>query len=204
MAESTEQAGRSGRKVVVGDFVSNRMHKTIVVEAIRKKSIHSMDASFRRRKSSMRDEKTKAHVGVWAEETRPLSRVKRWRLKVVAKRPSCRKLLPWAWPVSRRRNIRRNIMAVMMRKHAGSPITWRAQAQMILPLGGSPDCVGMGDVITAAVKEPLPTGKPEGSRQGCDRAHSRDIGSAAEPTFDSIQTPPRLLTIPANRSEPAC
>ena len=89
MAESTEKAGHSGRKVVVGEVVSNRMNKTIVVEAIRKKS-HPLYGRVvsQKKKFYAHDEKNEAHVGdvVRLEETRPLSKLKRWRLKEVVRK----------------------------------------------------------------------------------------------------------------------
>ena len=88
MAETTEQ---KGRKIVVGEVISNKMHKTIVVEAIRKKS-HPLYARVisRRKKFYAHDEKNEAHVGdvVRLEETRPLSKLKRWRLTKVLERSS--------------------------------------------------------------------------------------------------------------------
>ena len=87
-----EQAGR--RKEVVGEVVSSRMQKTIVVEVVRKKA-HPF---YRRvvskaKKFYAHDEKNEAHVGdvVRLEETRPLSKLKRWRLKEVVRRTA---LLP--------------------------------------------------------------------------------------------------------------
>ena len=89
MAETTEQKGRTGRKIVVGEVISNKMHKTIVVEAIRKKS-HPLYARVvsRRKKFYAHDEKNEAHVGdvVRLEETRPLSKLKRWKLKEVIRK----------------------------------------------------------------------------------------------------------------------
>ena len=86
------------------------MHKTIVVEAIRKKS-HPLYGRVvsQKKKFYAHDEKNEAHVGdvVRLEETRPLSKLKRWRLKEVVRKTA---LVPEVaavdWPVSRRRNIR--------------------------------------------------------------------------------------------------
>ena len=85
--EPQQAAGR--RKEVVGEVVSNRMHKTIVVQVVRKKA-HPF---YRRvvskaKKFYAHDEKNDAHVGdvVRLEETRPLSKLKRWRLKEVVRR----------------------------------------------------------------------------------------------------------------------
>ncbi len=88
MAETTHKAaGR--RKEVVGEVVSNKMNKTIVVEVTRKKShalygrVISIDKKF-----YAHDENNEAHVGdvVRLEETRPLSKLKRWRLKEIIRK----------------------------------------------------------------------------------------------------------------------
>jgi small subunit ribosomal protein S17 len=80
-------AGR--RKEVVGEVVSNRMQKTIVVEVVRKKS-HAFYGRVvsKGKKFYAHDEKNEAHIGdvVRLEETRPLSKLKRWRLKEVVRR----------------------------------------------------------------------------------------------------------------------
>ncbi|HTA25218.1 MAG TPA: 30S ribosomal protein S17 [Terriglobales bacterium] len=80
-------AGR--RKEVVGEVVSNRMQKTIVVQVVRKKS-HAFYGRVvsKSKKFYAHDEKNEAHVGdiVRLEETRPLSKLKRWRLKQVVRR----------------------------------------------------------------------------------------------------------------------
>ncbi len=99
MAESktsaTEhQQGR--RKEVVGEVVSNRMHKTIVVQVTRKKA-HPFYGRViaRHKKFYAHDEKNQAHVGdvVRIEETRPLSKLKRWKLKDIVRKAA---LLPEA------------------------------------------------------------------------------------------------------------
>src|SRR5881296_1209509 len=90
--QTAESAGR--RKLVVGEVVSNRMQKTIVVEAVRKKA-HPFYGRVvsKAKKFYAHDEKNQAHVGdfVRLEETRPLSKLKRWRLKEVVQRAA---LLP--------------------------------------------------------------------------------------------------------------
>ena len=86
MAE-TQAAGK--RKEVVGEVVSNRMQKTIVVEVIRRKA-HPLYIRVisKSRKFYAHDEKNEAHVGdvVRLEETRPLSKLKRWRLKTIIRK----------------------------------------------------------------------------------------------------------------------
>ena len=80
---------QSKRKVLVGEVVSTKMQKTIVVEVTRKYShplygrVMSRDKRF-----YAHDEKKDAHVGdvVRIEETRPLSKLKRWRLLDIVRR----------------------------------------------------------------------------------------------------------------------
>ena len=93
MAETSTQAvGR--RKEVIGAVVANKMNKTIVVQVVRKKS-HPFYGRVvsKAKKFYAHDEKNEAHVGdfVLLEETRPLSKLKRWRLKEILKRTA---LLP--------------------------------------------------------------------------------------------------------------
>ena len=86
MAETTEQ-GR--RKEIVGEVVSNKMAKTIVVKVVRKKA-HAFYGRVvsKSKKFYAHDEKNDARIGdvVRLEETRPLSKLKRWRLKEVVRR----------------------------------------------------------------------------------------------------------------------
>lgn len=88
-------AARGGRrKEIIGRVISSRMQKTIVVEVVRKKA-HPFYGRVvsKAKKFYAHDEKNQAHVGdfVRLEETRPLSKLKRWRLKDVVKRAA---LLP--------------------------------------------------------------------------------------------------------------
>jgi small subunit ribosomal protein S17 len=89
MAGTAEQASRSGRKHVVGEVISSRMQKTIVVQVIRKKT-HPFYGRVvsKSKKFYAHDEKNEAHVGdvVRLEETRPMSKLKRWRLQEVVRR----------------------------------------------------------------------------------------------------------------------
>ena len=86
MAE-TQAAGR--RKEVIGNVVSNRMNKTIVVQVVRRKShpLYSRVIS-KAKKFYAHDEKNEAHIGdvVRLEETRPLSKLKRWKLKEIVRK----------------------------------------------------------------------------------------------------------------------
>jgi len=71
------------------NVVSNRMNKTIVVQVIRKKA-HPFYGRVvsKAKKFYAHDEKNEAHIGdvVRLEETRPLSKLKRWRLKEVMRK----------------------------------------------------------------------------------------------------------------------
>jgi small subunit ribosomal protein S17 len=90
MAETTgHPEKRSGRKVLIGKVVSNKMKKTIVVEVTRKKAhpLYARVISIRK-KFYAHDEKNEAHIGdfVRIEESRPLSRLKRWQLKEIVRK----------------------------------------------------------------------------------------------------------------------
>ncbi len=94
----TRTAGR--RKEVVGEVVSNRMQKTIVVEVIRRKA-HPLYIRVisKAKKFYAHDERNEAHVGdvVRLEETRPLSKLKRWRLKQIIRKTA---LVPETTPAA--------------------------------------------------------------------------------------------------------
>ena len=82
-------AERKKRKVRIGKVVSNRMQKTIVV-AVKRLLRHPVYQKTIKKTSKLyaHDEKNECQIGdlVKVMETRPLSRLKRWRLlKVVEK-----------------------------------------------------------------------------------------------------------------------
>jgi small subunit ribosomal protein S17 len=87
MAETaTTTERKSRRSTKIGQVTSTKMSKTIVVEVIMRKS-HGL---YRRvvsksKKFYAHDEKGAARVGdfVEIEETRPLSKLKRWKLKTI-------------------------------------------------------------------------------------------------------------------------
>jgi len=87
MAETT--ATQSRRNTKIGYVVSTKMAKTIVVETTRQKA-HKLYRRVisRSKKFYAHDENNTARVGdvVLIEETRPMSRLKRWRLKHVIQR----------------------------------------------------------------------------------------------------------------------
>lgn len=91
MAETTTTTQTTGghRKEQIGYVVSTRMQKTIVVEVTRQKA-HPMYRRVvkRSKKFYAHDENNSAHVGdvVRIEETRPLSKLKRWQLKEIIRR----------------------------------------------------------------------------------------------------------------------
>lgn len=83
--EVVEQAekGRGNRKTLVGVVVSDKMSKTRVVE-VQRLELHRRYKKYVRRdtKYHVHDEEETSKVGdkVLIQETRPLSRTKRWRL----------------------------------------------------------------------------------------------------------------------------
>ena len=90
MAEATNtNETRGNRKVRVGEVVSNKMAKTIVVRVERRfphPQFKKIITSYK--KFYAHDEKAEAKVGdtVRIEESRPLSKLKRWRLVEVVER----------------------------------------------------------------------------------------------------------------------
>jgi small subunit ribosomal protein S17 len=90
MVEETKTEKTPGqRKILVGQVVSTKMAKTIVVEVHRQKA-HPLYRRVvkRTKKFYAHDEEQTARTGdfVRIEETRPLSRLKRWTLKEIVKR----------------------------------------------------------------------------------------------------------------------
>lgn len=84
MAETATEKQPSRRSTKIGQVVPSKMTKTIVVQVIMKKA-HPL---YRRvvaksKKFYAHDEKGEARPGdtVEIEETRPMSRLKRWKLK---------------------------------------------------------------------------------------------------------------------------
>jgi small subunit ribosomal protein S17 len=86
VAESTE--ARNLRKTRVGEVVSNAMTKTIVVKTVTRVPHPKFGKIVKQiSKFHVHDEKNEAKVGdrVSIMETRPLSKLKRWRLVEVLK-----------------------------------------------------------------------------------------------------------------------
>ena len=89
MAETKQETSQSRRNTKIGYVVSTKMAKTIVVETTKQKA-HPLYRRVvsRSKKFYAHDENNTARVGdvVRIEETRPMSRLKRWRLKDVIQR----------------------------------------------------------------------------------------------------------------------
>ena len=89
LAAPAAPVARANRKERIGEVVSNRMAKTIILRVERR----FPHAKFKKvvtgyKKFCAHDEKGEAKVGdrVRIEETRPLSKTKRWRLVAVVER----------------------------------------------------------------------------------------------------------------------
>lgn len=93
MAETTttEAPARGNRKERVGEVISNKMAKTIIVRVERRfphPKYKKVVTGYK--KFYAHDEKSEAKVGdrVRIQETRPVSKTKRWRLMEVVDRSS--------------------------------------------------------------------------------------------------------------------
>src|SRR5271169_4312291 len=90
MAEETKnQTPQGKRKERIGEVVSNKMTKTIVVRVERRfphQKFKKIVTSYK--KFYAHDEKAEAKVGdtVRIEESRPLSKLKRWKLVEIVER----------------------------------------------------------------------------------------------------------------------
>ncbi len=86
-AKSTEQTKTTGH--IIGQVISDKMNKTIVVQ-IERKVKHPMYGKYVKRTTKMyvHDEENASRVGdlVRIEHTRPLSKTKRWKLIEILKR----------------------------------------------------------------------------------------------------------------------
>ncbi len=93
MAETTNtpEAARAKRKQREGEVIANKMAKTIIVRVERRfahRRFKKIVTGYK--KLYAHDEKSEAKVGdrVRLEETRPLSKTKRWRVVEVVERGS--------------------------------------------------------------------------------------------------------------------
>lgn len=84
--KQTHTAGRGLRKTREGVVVSNKMKKTIVVAVVRQVQ-HQAYGKYIRRTSKhyAHDEKNECQIGdrVRIVETRPMSKLKRWKVETV-------------------------------------------------------------------------------------------------------------------------
>jgi small subunit ribosomal protein S17 len=89
MVEATAAASRGQRQTKVGTVISDRMDKTVVV-AVEKTVMHRLYRRYVKRTSRFyaHDEQNDCHIGDRVEivSTRPLSRLKRWRVEKVLAR----------------------------------------------------------------------------------------------------------------------
>ena len=89
MTSSQNTTARRKRKLQVGKVTSDKMDKSITV-MVERKVRHAVYDKFVRKQTKLHahDEKNEAKVGDTVElmETRPISKLKRWRLiKILAK-----------------------------------------------------------------------------------------------------------------------
>jgi small subunit ribosomal protein S17 len=91
MTTQPEQEERRVRKVMRGMVMSNKMDKTVVVQ-VNRKVRHPIYEKFVSKRSKLyaHDEKSEAGVGDIVEitQTRPLSKLKRWRLLRIVQKAS--------------------------------------------------------------------------------------------------------------------
>jgi small subunit ribosomal protein S17 len=87
--EQTQQSEKGRRKERVGTVVSDKMDKTVVV-AVERRYAHPLYGKqvTRTKKYHAHDEQNEYHIGdvVRIMETRPLSKLKRWRVIEVVER----------------------------------------------------------------------------------------------------------------------
>lgn len=91
-ATTTGAEKRNSRKLQVGRVISDKMEKTITVQ-IERLTKHARYEKFLRMRTRIHahDEKREAKIGDLVEvmETRPLSKLKRWRLtRILEKAPT--------------------------------------------------------------------------------------------------------------------
>jgi small subunit ribosomal protein S17 len=88
-ASSTTEAQERRRQQKIGVVVSNKMQKTVVVE-VERLVMHPLYHKYLRRRSRFmaHDEQNECKVGdrVEIKETRPMSRMKRWRVTSIVER----------------------------------------------------------------------------------------------------------------------
>jgi small subunit ribosomal protein S17 len=89
MSEATDVTRENPRKVREGVVVSDKMNSTLVVAIVERVSHPRYGKTVQRtKKLYVHDEKNEAKIGdkVRVQETRPLSKLKRWRLTEIVER----------------------------------------------------------------------------------------------------------------------
>ncbi|CAB4815688.1 MAG: 30S ribosomal protein S17 [Actinobacteria bacterium] len=89
MAETTETTERAQRKVREGIVVSDKMENTVVIAVVERVRHPRYGKTVQQtKKLYVHDEKSEAKMGdrVRVIETRPLSKLKRWRLDEILER----------------------------------------------------------------------------------------------------------------------
>jgi small subunit ribosomal protein S17 len=89
MAETTETTERAQRKVREGIVVSDKMENTVVIAVVERVRHPRYGKTVQQtKKLYVHDEKSEAKMGdrVRVVETRPLSKLKRWRLDEILER----------------------------------------------------------------------------------------------------------------------
>lgn len=89
MTEQNNVEQSTSQRTIIGKVVSDKMHKTIVVQVERKVK-HPLYGKYVRRFSKMyaHDEENTCRIGdlVLIQQTRPLSKTKRWKLVEILKK----------------------------------------------------------------------------------------------------------------------
>lgn len=89
MTDTIHTDENTSQRTIVGKVISDKMNKTIVVQ-IERKVKHPLYGKYVRRFSKMyaHDEENTCQIGdlVMIQQTRPLSKTKRWKLVEVIKR----------------------------------------------------------------------------------------------------------------------
>ena len=169
-----DQAPKTLKNEKVGEVVSTKMEKTIVVEVSRRvpHPLYKRIVS-KRKKFYAHDETGDAKMGdiVRIIECRPLSKLKRWRLDGIVRRAAaggrgaggagCQSVNAEAWPNRERlltlKLYRRFLMIGMRTILEVADNSGARRLSCILPRGGDLGLrAGLGDVITASVKEAAP------------------------------------------------
>src|SRR6202034_4040080 len=102
MSDATAAKPESGRTEKIGNVVSTKMQKTIVVQVEMRKTHPKYKRVIKiNKKFYAHDEQNSARVGdvVRIRESRPLSKLKRWTLEEVVRRSSLPQVEEIAQPV---------------------------------------------------------------------------------------------------------